>query len=224
MKPTLSIGFLLFVLIPRQGTCDKFNLTEEVKKYIENYIAYELVDYSLDKPVAGIKPTLKAEAGHVIYEDCRGTTSYFRDLNCSDFYIWYIYNSTVTPFNLSTDLEVSYKGERNVTHNVNLNNATSVHWNPENLTLPLKYPKTFSEKKCNFSIEITCRGLFVYDIRRPKGDKPGKNSFGIGHVADLNSKRLVKRGDDVLAYNISGVFQHTVTCKYDLERSSSETR
>uniref|UniRef100_L7LQB7 Putative da-p36 protein n=1 Tax=Rhipicephalus pulchellus TaxID=72859 RepID=L7LQB7_RHIPC len=217
MRATVTIGLILLVILPREGTCDMLNLTDEVRKYILGYISTELEDFSLTKKLLDkYTPSITPSTGKVTYGPACKNPEYSNS-DCREFYTWIIHNSTVTPFTLPISLTALYKGKKNETHNVNINNATWVMWNPDNLT---EYPKSFSEEKCNFSIEVSFKGTFVYKVRKDvKGDKPLQGNEEIGRVALNNPTRLAQYGDDTLKYNISGEFKHAVTCP-----SHSKTR
>ncbi|XP_049515310.1 uncharacterized protein LOC125941629 [Dermacentor silvarum] len=213
MKLTIVLGVLSLMIIPRKGSCGKLNLTDEVRKYILAYVGEGIQAFNLTGGLQVLKerPTVKATVNDITYDgDCKQPKNLTYP-KCKDYYFWYIYRSIVTPFLLPLNLTVLYKGQTNQTSEVNLNNATFVMWNPENLTTPLDYGHNYSEKKCNFSFEVRLKGKFAYRVLKTKGDKPKEDALGIGLVADLN-KELVKSDDLTATYNAGGVFQHTVIC------------
>ncbi|KAL1475334.1 hypothetical protein MTO96_037367 [Rhipicephalus appendiculatus] len=244
MKPTVSVGLILLAVIiseaharvrsqrdhrsasatPKNrrgsqkpitnGAHIKLNLTEVVREYIVKYIGKEVLNFSLKEQVGNEWPTVKAKTGELVYGDQCKKVTYFPDMDCSDYYIYYIYNGISSPFDLPINLTLSYKGIRNDTHELNINNASYIYWNPDNITM---YPantsqSNFSEEKCDFSIQVMFSGSFVYKVKDVEDDKPKEGSHYIGRVGLLNKYGLSQWGDEVLLYNISGVFTHTVTC------------
>uniref|UniRef100_A0A131XLE5 Da-p36 protein n=1 Tax=Hyalomma excavatum TaxID=257692 RepID=A0A131XLE5_9ACAR len=223
MKPTVSVGLLLFVIIPREGTCGQLNLEEEVKKYILSYIGTGLVDFSLkDRPVAGNVPAVSAKVEKLTYESGCEHKQFSAKKECSHYYIWYIYNSTSTPFRLPVNLTVLHEGQRNNIYNADINNATLAYWNPQNLSMPLDEKAMDSEVKCHFSIELSFKGTFVYQVESAQDDKATKGHHYIGRVALNNPKQLAQRGDEVLVYNIGGVHIHQMFCHSTLKPKKPE--
>uniref|UniRef100_A0A131YE56 DA-P36 family member n=1 Tax=Rhipicephalus appendiculatus TaxID=34631 RepID=A0A131YE56_RHIAP len=160
MKKTVSLGLILFMVIPgnalsspstgkqiagHNGAHNKLNLTEEVHKYTKNYIGKDIVYYSLkDKPENGESPTLTAKAGQLAFGNgCEKRLSTTKE--CSDLYMFYIYNGTITPFNLTIDLTLSYKGRRN-NFVVDINDASYIYWNPDNITMYPNDTTNYSEE------------------------------------------------------------------------------
>uniref|UniRef100_L7LTH8 Putative da-p36 protein n=1 Tax=Rhipicephalus pulchellus TaxID=72859 RepID=L7LTH8_RHIPC len=240
MKPTFSVGLMLFAVVLNEAltrasslvkrrsppgtskgrqfakqlikddTYIMLNLTTEVERYIKNYIGYKLVDYSLtDRNVDRYMPTVTASAGNPTYGD--GCKKILYTVGCRDIYVYYIYHGISTPFNISTNLTLPFTCLKNDTLPADINNAGCIYWDPENLTLPLRCARNYSEEKCNFSVEVKFTGSFAYQVESSKGDKPQKGLWGIGNVADIN-RTLVKYANDVLAYNVTGVLAHRRTC------------
>ncbi|XP_049515095.1 uncharacterized protein LOC125941577 [Dermacentor silvarum] len=215
MRLVITIGTVLLAISLFQGMCtkpNKLNLTKEVEQYVLSKRGKNLVSLNLtggdrrpnEQPVTATVHKLQYESGckHVQKSD------YPR---CKDFYIWYIYESIVTPFTLPVNLTVLYKGEKNETLPSDLNDATHVYWNPENLTTPIVYTQEYYEEKCNFIVPITFKGWFTYEVQQSVGDTPLKDALGIGNVVE-SSKKLTASDSLTVLYNVSGVFQHTVVC------------
>lgn len=224
MRPKISVGLILLMVFSREGTCSKLNLTGEVERYIREYIGYGVEDYSLKgKKVGTQSPAITASTGELAYGD--GCTKPSRDPNmqCSDAYMFYIYNGISTPFSLLVNITLSFRGIRNDTHLVDINNASYVYWNPDNITIYPNDTTNYSEEKCEFYIQVLFNGTFAYKVPEVKGDKPKEGSYGIGSVAQIN-RNLTQYGDNVLAYNVSGTFLHAVACEPSaIERTDSET-
>uniref|UniRef100_A0A224YCJ7 DA-P36 family member n=1 Tax=Rhipicephalus zambeziensis TaxID=60191 RepID=A0A224YCJ7_9ACAR len=223
MKRSVSLGLILLMVIPRnalsppstakQSGYSKLNLTEEVQKYTKSYISANIVDFSLkDKTVNGELPSLTARAGKLAYGNGCEKRLYATTNECSDLYMFYIYNGISTPFNLTINITLSYRGRRNDTFLVDINDASYIYWNPDNITMYPADTTNYSEEKCNFTCEVFFHGTFAYEVTEVKNDKPNKGLEGIGRVSYINDRKLVYNGDLDLAYNISGVFLHAMTC------------
>ncbi|KAL1426708.1 hypothetical protein MTO96_003305 [Rhipicephalus appendiculatus] len=190
MKKTVSLGLILFMVIPgnalsspstgKQSAHNKLNLTEEVHKYTKNYIGKDIVYYSLkDKPENGESPTLTAKAGQLAFGNgCEKRLSTTKE--CSDLYMFYIYNGTITPFNLTIDLTLSYKGRRN-NFVVDINDASYIYWNPDNITMYPNDTTNYSEEKCNFTCEVSLHGSFAYEVKETIGPNQ-EVSAGTAHA------------------------------------------
>ncbi|XP_075527246.1 uncharacterized protein LOC142559553 [Dermacentor variabilis] len=213
MKLTIVLGLLSLMIIPRRGSCGKLNLTDEVRKYIYHYVGYGIQDFNLTGglQIGNERPTVTGTVNNLKYDgDCEQPSNLDYS-KCKDFFFWFIYRSILTPFTLPLNLTVLYKGRKYETFPFNLSNATYVMWNPENLSLPLDYGDNYSEKKCEFSVQVHLSGKFAYEVQKPKGDKPHKGALGIGMVGVISKDLLID--DDLNAnYRAGGVFQHTVIC------------
>uniref|UniRef100_L7LT85 Putative da-p36 protein n=1 Tax=Rhipicephalus pulchellus TaxID=72859 RepID=L7LT85_RHIPC len=240
MKPNVSAGFIFSVVIISEafarvssrgnrppapsrsrtpgkpaatdGTYIALNLTDEVHHYIVEYIAKDVTAFSLTDVVGNQRPTVKAKVGKLVYGDgCSGLT-YYPNMNCSDLYMFYIYNAINSPFELRIYINLLYKGTKNHTHTANINNASYIYWNPHNVEMYPPNSTNYTEEKCSFTIETSFTGSFAYQVTGElKGDKPHNGLDGIGKVAQLNAK-LFNDGEDTLMYNISGTLLHSVTC------------
>uniref|UniRef100_L7LQ62 Putative da-p36 protein n=1 Tax=Rhipicephalus pulchellus TaxID=72859 RepID=L7LQ62_RHIPC len=198
----------------KSTTVDKYimlNLTEEVEKYIVNYIGEGLVDYSLKgKKVADQSPTVTASAGKLTYGDGCNKLSYIP--GCNNVYIFYMNHGISTPFNISINITLPFRDLRNDTLPADINGAGYVYWNPDNINMSLRYTRNYTEGICNFSVEVTFTGLFAYEVTTVRGDKPKKGVCGIGKVAYINPL-LDQYDDNVLKYNVTGVLAQTRTSR-----------
>ncbi|XP_049515309.1 uncharacterized protein LOC125941628 isoform X4 [Dermacentor silvarum] len=211
MKLAITLGLISLILhiVPSKGISQMVNLTEEAVKYIsKTNEGIRWVSFK-DKPQSGKESPVTVTAKNPVYDDGCEQPPGLNYTVYSDYFFWYIYQGIWTPFEIFVNFTVLYKGQKNHTFRVNLSHASYIVWDPENLTTPLPYTKNFSEKKCNFAVEVTFNGKFSYEVERPRGDNPKQNSVGVG-LLENKTLGLVKHNDTTLAYNVSGVFQHTV--------------
>uniref|UniRef100_L7LTC1 Putative da-p36 protein n=1 Tax=Rhipicephalus pulchellus TaxID=72859 RepID=L7LTC1_RHIPC len=197
-------------LLPKRGECQKVDLVKEAKAYVAGRgEGLEVLNFTNAPKPKTMRP-LQVTVGTMHYEGACGHNGTKGYPDCKDVFWWFIKCSISNPLNFTVNVTVPYKGRPNHILPLELNNATSVQWNPYDLPNDSYHQQHTESTTCNFTVEVGFEGQFYYKVRKGRGDKPKDDTIGVTELVNREKGLFVH--EKKLIYDISGWYKHEVVC------------
>uniref|UniRef100_L7LRS1 Putative da-p36 protein n=1 Tax=Rhipicephalus pulchellus TaxID=72859 RepID=L7LRS1_RHIPC len=238
-----ALATLMFLIIPTEGRTvhratavtispeiisgmtRMVNLTSKAEKFTKTFVRGRgtLKTLNFEGGVRPLRePPVKATVNQLIYGPGCKYTEEFEKRKCKDVLTWDIDSAIVSPLNLPVNTTVRLIGKnRTVTVALDFNGASNLTWSSRNGN-PSKRKRlsALMEPKCHFSAEASFNGYIAFHLEEVRGDMPKDDAFNI--VALRNPTERLEVRDNMLVYNVTGTFQHTLLCKGDTTKPNGK--
>uniref|UniRef100_L7LTM5 Putative da-p36 protein n=1 Tax=Rhipicephalus pulchellus TaxID=72859 RepID=L7LTM5_RHIPC len=161
------------------------------------------------------EPPVTSKVNPLIYGAGSSYTAGLKNTKCKDVFIWNIHYGIVSPLGLRVNVTVQPIGrKKNVTVTLDINGASTLRWSTRNKNLiRSNVTSAIVEQECNFSAEVSFKGYVAYHLEDVRGDMPHDDAFNI--VGLKNHTKGLEAYDNMLVYNVTGIFKHKLVCKDD---------